>query len=61
MPLEALAEAMGHTVGADGQPPEATRYYSQMTETQKTELRHETVLAMMDDAQLAVASSSTSG
>jgi hypothetical protein len=25
-----------------------------MTQTQKTELRHETVLAMMDDARLAV-------
>ena len=54
VPLETLAEAMGHTLGADGQPPEATRYYSQMTETQKAEIRHDTVLAMMDDAQLAV-------
>jgi hypothetical protein len=54
VPLTTLAEAMGHTVGADGQPPEATRYYSQMTETQKTELRHQTVLAMLDDARLAV-------
>ncbi len=32
----------------------ATRYYSQMTENQKAEIRHETVLAMMDDARLAV-------
>ena len=54
VPLQTLAEAMGHTLGVDGQPPEATRYYSQMTETQKAEIRHETVLAMMDDAQLAV-------
>jgi hypothetical protein len=54
VPLEILAEAMGHTLGADGQAPEATRYYSQMTETQKTEIRHEAILAMMDDAKLAV-------
>ncbi len=45
---------MGHTFGADGQPPEATQYYSQMTETQKAEIRHDTAVAMMDDAQLAV-------
>jgi hypothetical protein len=54
VPLEILAEAMGHTLGADGQAPEATRYYSQMTETQKTEIRHEAIVAMMDDARLAV-------
>jgi hypothetical protein len=54
VPLEILAGAMGHTLSADGQAPEATRYYSQMTETQKTELRHEAIVAMMDDARLAV-------
>jgi hypothetical protein len=54
VPLEILAEAMGHTLGAHGQAPEATRYYSQMTETQKTEIRHETIVAMLDDARLAV-------
>ena len=54
VPLEILAAAMGHTLGADGQAPEATRYYSQMTETQKTEIRHEAIVAMMDDARLAV-------
>src|SRR5712691_6494389 len=54
VPLEILAEAMGHTLGADGQAPEATRYYSQMTETQKTEIRHEAIVAMMDDARVAV-------
>ncbi len=54
VPLEILAGAMGHTLGADGQAPEATRYYSQMTETQKTEIRHEAIVAMMDDARLAV-------
>jgi len=54
VPLEMLAEAMGHTLAADGQAPEATRYYSQMTETQKTEIRHEAIVAMMDDAGLAV-------
>ena len=54
VPLEILAEAMGHTLNADGQAPEATRYYSQMTETQKTEIRHEAIVAMMDDARLAV-------
>ena len=51
VPLEILAEAMGHTLGADGQAPEATRYYSQMTETQKAEIRHEAIVAIMDDAQ----------
>ena len=35
VPLEILAETMGHTLGADGQAPEATRYYSQMTDAQK--------------------------
>ncbi len=54
VPLEILAETMGHTLGADGQAPEATRYYSQMTETQKAEIRHETIMAMTDDARLAV-------
>jgi len=54
VPLEILAEAMGHTLGANGQAPEATRYYSQMTETQKTEIRHEAIVAMMDDASVAV-------
>src|SRR6266581_2498856 len=54
VPLEILAAAMGHTLGADGQAPEATRYYSQMTETQKTEIRHEAIVAMMEDARLAV-------
>jgi hypothetical protein len=54
VPLEILAEAMGHTLTTDGQAPEATRYYSQMTETQKSEIRHDAILAMMDDARLAV-------
>jgi hypothetical protein len=49
-----LAEAMGHTLTASGDAPEATHYYSQMTETQKAEIRHDTVMAMMDDARLAV-------
>jgi hypothetical protein len=54
VPLEILAEAMGHTLAADGQPPEATRYYSQMTEAQKAEIRHGAIVAIMDDARLAV-------
>jgi hypothetical protein len=54
VPLEVLAEAMGHTLSANGQAPEATRYYSQMTEVQKAEIRHETIVAMLDDARLAV-------
>jgi hypothetical protein len=54
VPLTALAEAMGHTLTASGEAPEATRYYSQMTENQKAEIRHDTVMAMMDDARLAV-------
>jgi hypothetical protein len=54
VPLELLASAMGHTPGPDGQAPEATRYYSQMTETQRAEIRHETIVAMMDDAKVAV-------
>jgi hypothetical protein len=54
IPLEVLAEAMGHTLTADGQAPEATRYYSQMTEAQQAEIRHDAVLAIMDDARLAV-------
>jgi hypothetical protein len=45
---------MGHTLTASGDAPEATRYYSQMTENQKAEIRHDTVMAMMDDARLAV-------
>ena len=54
VPLEVLAEAMGHTLGADGQAPEATRYYSQMTDTQKAEIRHDAILAITDDARLAL-------
>jgi hypothetical protein len=54
VPLTALAEAMGHTLTVSGDAPEATRYYSQMTENQKAEIRHDTVMAMMDDARLAV-------
>jgi hypothetical protein len=54
VPLEILAEAMGHTLDADGHAPEATRYYSQMTDTQKAEIRHEAITAIMDDARLAV-------
>jgi hypothetical protein len=45
---------MGHTPSADGHAPEATRYYSQMTEEHKAELRHDVLVAMMDDARLAV-------
>jgi hypothetical protein len=54
VPLEVLAEAMGHTLGPDGQAPEATRYYSQMTEAQKAEIRHDAILAITDDATLAL-------
>jgi hypothetical protein len=54
VPLEVLAEAMGHTLSADGQASAATRYYSQMTDVQKAEIRHEAVVAMMDDAGLAL-------
>ena len=54
VPLEILAEAMGHTLTGDGRVPEATRYYSQMTEAQKAEIRHDVILAIMDDARLAV-------
>jgi hypothetical protein len=54
VPLEILAEAMGHTLTGDGRVPEATRYYSQMTEAQKAEIRHDAILAIMDDARLAV-------
>src|SRR5260370_8372570 len=46
VPLEVLAEAMGHTLGAHGQAPEATRYYSQMTEAQKAESTHDAILAL---------------
>jgi hypothetical protein len=45
---------MGHTLTAGGEASEATRYYSQMTEEQKAGIRHDTVMAMMDDARLAV-------
>ena len=58
VPLEVLAEAMGHTPGADGQAPEATRYYSQMTEVQKAEIRHDAIVAIMDDASWLCGSSS---
>jgi hypothetical protein len=54
VPLEALAEAMGHTLSTDGQAPEATRYYSQMTEAQKAEIRHDAILAITDDARVAL-------
>lgn len=54
VPLTALAEAMGYRLTASGDAPEATRYYSKMTENQKAEMRHNTVMAMMDDARLAV-------
>jgi hypothetical protein len=54
VPPEILAEAMGHALSADGQAPEATRYYSQMTDVQKAEIRHAAVVAMMDDAGLAL-------
>jgi hypothetical protein len=54
VPLTALAEAMGHALTASGDAPEATRYYTQMPENQKAEIRHDTVMAMMDDARLAV-------
>jgi hypothetical protein len=54
MPLEVLAEAMGHTLTPEGEAPEATRYYSEMPESDKAAIRHESVLAMMDDARLAL-------
>jgi hypothetical protein len=54
VPLEVLAEAMGHTLGAHGQAPEATRYYSQMTEAHKAEIRHDAIVAITDDARLAL-------
>src|SRR5207253_9442990 len=54
VPLEIRAEAMGHTLDAERHAPEPTRYYSQMTETQKAEVRHEAITAIMDDARLAV-------
>ena len=37
---------MGYAFAADGQAPEATRYCSEMTETQKAEIRHDTVMAV---------------
>jgi hypothetical protein len=54
VPLEILAEAMGHTLSADGHAPEATRYYSQMTEEHKAEIRHDAIVAIMEDARQAV-------
>ena len=54
MPLAALAEAMGHTLTGDGEAPAATRYYSEMPAADRAVLRHESVLAMMDDARLAL-------
>jgi hypothetical protein len=54
MPPGGPGRAMGYAFAADGQAPEATRYYSQMTETQEAEIRHEAILAIMDDARLAV-------
>ena len=54
VPLEVLAEAMGHTLTSDGEAPEATRYYSQMTEEQKSDIRHEAVVSMIDDARTAL-------
>jgi hypothetical protein len=54
MPLGVLAEAMGHTLTRDGEAPEATRYYSEMPASDKAAIRHESVLAMMDDARLAL-------
>jgi hypothetical protein len=54
VPLEILAEAMGHTLSADGQASEATRYYSQMTDMQKADSRHAAVVAILDDAGLAL-------
>jgi hypothetical protein len=54
VPVEVLAEAMGHTLSADGHAPEATRYYSQMTEGHKADLRHDAIRAMLDDATLAI-------
>ena len=54
VPIEVLAEAMGHTLSADGHAPEATRYYSQMTEGHRADLRHDAIRAMLDDAKLAI-------
>src|SRR5947209_9836602 len=54
VPLEVLAEAMGHTLSTDGQAPEATRYYSQMTEAQKAEIRHNAVLRLTHHARVAL-------
>ena len=51
MPISALT---GHTVTADDKAPEATRYYSQMTEAQKAEIRHEALVSIVDDARLAL-------
>jgi hypothetical protein len=48
------AEAMGHTPGARGEAPEATRYYGQMTEAQKAEIRHDAIVAITDDARQAL-------
>jgi hypothetical protein len=54
MPLAALAEAMGHTLTGDGEAPAATRYYSEMPAAEKAAIRHESVLALKDDARLAL-------
>src|SRR5206468_11289365 len=42
------------TLRTDGQAPEATRYYSQMTEAQKAEIRHDAIVAITDDARQAL-------
>src|SRR5260370_10036317 len=49
-----MGEVMGRRLAPDGLAPEASRYYSQMTDTQKAEMRHEAMTAIMDDARLAV-------
>jgi len=54
VPLNILAEAMGHTLTRSNEAPEATRYYSEMTEDQKAEIRHEAIFAIMDDARSAL-------
>jgi hypothetical protein len=35
VPLEVLAEAMGHTLTRNGEAPEATRYYSELPAAEK--------------------------
>jgi hypothetical protein len=54
LPLDVLAVAMGHTLTPAGEAPEATRYYSELPASEQAVLRHESVLAMMDDARLAL-------